>query len=41
MSQMSTQISTNLNGVICEKISVISVEKNLNTNITNEYINIH
>ncbi|SMO93543.1 hypothetical protein SAMN06265171_11371 [Chryseobacterium rhizoplanae] len=38
---MSSLISTNLNGVICEKISVISVEKNLNTNVTNELTNIH
>jgi len=27
MLQMSSPISTNLNGVICEKISVISVKK--------------
>ncbi len=33
MSQMNTLIFTNLNCVICEKISVICVEKNLNNEL--------
>jgi hypothetical protein len=32
---------TNNYGVIREKIGVIRVEKNLNTNVTNELTNIH
>lgn len=41
MSQISALISTNNYCVFREKISVIRVKNNINTNVTNKRTNIH